>query len=166
LNEFERRMLMENVTLPGGPMSGLVASAVEYMVDAGQRSVLFLDIMRRRGDQYREHVARKRRRTFLQLLSAVETVTSKIPSTIEAAALCKMADRGQITGGVLDGPLAFDNAIDVDAARIRLLWGSGRRWATFSAVRTIDSDQAVPHQGGHGRCPERNCPGSFRGGER
>ncbi|HTJ03550.1 MAG TPA: bifunctional enoyl-CoA hydratase/phosphate acetyltransferase, partial [Methylovirgula sp.] len=45
------------------------------------------------------------------LLSAVETVTSKIPSTIEAAALCKMADRGQITGGILDGPLAFDNAI-------------------------------------------------------
>lgn len=53
------------------------------------------------------------------ILSAVETVTSKIPSTIEAAALCKMADRGQITGGVLDGPLAFDNAIDVESARIK-----------------------------------------------
>lgn len=53
------------------------------------------------------------------ILSAVETVTSKIPSTIEAAALCKMADRGQITGGVLDGPLAFDNAIDREAARIK-----------------------------------------------
>ena len=53
------------------------------------------------------------------ILSAVETVTSKIPSTIEAAALCKMADRGQITGGILDGPLAFDNAIDVEAARIK-----------------------------------------------
>jgi phosphate acetyltransferase len=53
------------------------------------------------------------------ILSAVETVTSKIPSTIEAAALCKMADRGQITGGILDGPLAFDNAIDPDAARIK-----------------------------------------------
>ncbi len=53
------------------------------------------------------------------ILSAVETVTSAIPSTIEAAALCKMADRGQITGGVLDGPLAFDNAIDVEAARIK-----------------------------------------------
>jgi phosphate acetyltransferase len=50
------------------------------------------------------------------ILSAVETVTPKIPSTIEAAALCKMADRGQITGGVLDGPLAFDNAIDPEAA--------------------------------------------------
>ena len=53
------------------------------------------------------------------LLSAVETVTTKIPSTIDAAALCKMADRGQITGGLLDGPLAFDNAIDPDAARIK-----------------------------------------------
>jgi phosphate acetyltransferase len=53
------------------------------------------------------------------ILSAVETVTSKIPSTIDAAALCKMADRGQITGGVLDGPLAFDNAIDPEAARIK-----------------------------------------------
>lgn len=53
------------------------------------------------------------------ILSAVETVTSKIPSTLEAAALCKMADRGQITGGVLDGPLAFDNAIDIEAARIK-----------------------------------------------
>lgn len=53
------------------------------------------------------------------LLSAVETVTTKIPSTIEAAALCKMADRRQITGGLLDGPLAFDNAIDPEAARIK-----------------------------------------------
>jgi phosphate acetyltransferase len=53
------------------------------------------------------------------ILSAVETVTSKIPSTIEAAALCKMADRGQITGGILDGPLAFDNAIDPEAAAIK-----------------------------------------------
>jgi phosphate acetyltransferase len=53
------------------------------------------------------------------ILSAVETVTSKIPTTIDAAALCKMADRGQITGGILDGPLAFDNAVDVEAARIK-----------------------------------------------
>jgi phosphate acetyltransferase len=53
------------------------------------------------------------------ILSAVETVTSKIPSTIEAAALCKMADRGQISGGILDGPLAFDNAIDPEAAKIK-----------------------------------------------
>ena len=53
------------------------------------------------------------------ILSAVETVTSKIPSTIDAAALCKMADRKQITGGILDGPLAFDNAIDPEAAKIK-----------------------------------------------
>ena len=53
------------------------------------------------------------------ILSAVETVTAKIPSTIDAAALCKMADRGQITGGLLDGPLAFDNAVDPEAARIK-----------------------------------------------
>ncbi len=53
------------------------------------------------------------------ILSAVETVTVDIPSTIEAAALCKMAERGQITGGVLDGPLAFDNAISIEAARIK-----------------------------------------------
>jgi len=53
------------------------------------------------------------------ILSAVETVTSKIPSTIDAAALCKMAERGQITGGLLDGPLAFDNAISREAARTK-----------------------------------------------
>ena len=53
------------------------------------------------------------------ILSAVETVTAKIPSTIDAAALCKMAERGQITGGVLDGPLAFDNAISREAAEIK-----------------------------------------------
>jgi phosphate acetyltransferase len=53
------------------------------------------------------------------ILSAVETVTSKIPSTIDAAALCKMSERGQITGATLDGPLAFDNAIEPEAARIK-----------------------------------------------
>jgi phosphate acetyltransferase len=53
------------------------------------------------------------------VLSAVETVTSKIASTIDAAALCKMADRGQIVGGVLDGPLAFDNAVSPAAAKAK-----------------------------------------------
>jgi phosphate acetyltransferase len=53
------------------------------------------------------------------IISAVETVTSKIPSTVDAAALCKMAERGQITGAVLDGPLALDNAISRDAAAIK-----------------------------------------------
>jgi len=53
------------------------------------------------------------------LLSAVETVNPKIKSTLDAAALCKMADRGQITGGILDGPLAFDTAVSQKAAKIR-----------------------------------------------
>jgi phosphate acetyltransferase len=53
------------------------------------------------------------------ILSAVETVNPKIPSTVEAAALCKMADRGQITGGILDGPLALDNAVSLKAASIK-----------------------------------------------
>lgn len=53
------------------------------------------------------------------VLSAMETVNPKVPSTIEAAALCKMVDRHQITGAVVDGPLALDNAIDPDAARIK-----------------------------------------------
>jgi phosphate acetyltransferase len=53
------------------------------------------------------------------ILSAVETVTNKLRSTLDAAALCKMADRGQITGGILDGPLAFDNAVSVVAAKTK-----------------------------------------------
>jgi len=53
------------------------------------------------------------------ILAAVETVTSKMPATIDAAALCKMAERGQITGGLLDGPLAFDNAISKQAAETK-----------------------------------------------
>jgi phosphate acetyltransferase len=57
------------------------------------------------------------------ILSAVETVTEKIPSTIEAAALCKMAERGQITGAMVEGPLAFDNAIDPEAAEIKGIGG-------------------------------------------
>jgi phosphate acetyltransferase len=53
------------------------------------------------------------------ILAAVETVTSKMPATIDAAALCKMAERGQITGGILDGPLAFDNAVSKAAAETK-----------------------------------------------
>lgn len=55
----------------------------------------------------------------LAILAAVETVTSKMPATIDAAALCKMADRGQIKGAILDGPLAFDNAISKQAAETK-----------------------------------------------
>jgi phosphate acetyltransferase len=56
---------------------------------------------------------------LVAILSAMETVNPKVPSTVEAAALCKMADRGQITGALLDGPLALDNAISPEAAEIK-----------------------------------------------
>ncbi len=65
------------------------------------------------------HVGLGLGRPRVAILSAVETVTTSIPSTIDAAALCKMADRGQITGADLDGPLALDNAISPEAARIK-----------------------------------------------
>ena len=55
----------------------------------------------------------------MAILSAMESVNPDVPSTLEAAALCKMADRGQITGAVLDGPLALDNAISPEAAKIK-----------------------------------------------
>jgi len=58
-------------------------------------------------------------RPKVAILAAVETVSSKMPATLDAAALCKMAERGQIKGGVLDGPLAFDNAISSEAAKIK-----------------------------------------------
>ncbi len=58
-------------------------------------------------------------RPKVAVLAAVETVTSKMPATLDAAALCKMADRGQIKGGLIDGPLAFDNAISKEAAQTK-----------------------------------------------
>src|SRR6478672_5625326 len=60
-----------------------------------------------------------RERPKVAILAAVETVNSKMPATLDAAALCKMADRGQIRGGILDGPLAFDNAISKQAAETK-----------------------------------------------
>lgn len=60
-----------------------------------------------------------KRQPRVAILSAMETVSPKVQSTIEAAALCKMADRGQITGGIVDGPLALDNAINFTAAKIK-----------------------------------------------
>jgi phosphotransacetylase len=61
------------------------------------------------------------RKPKIAILSAIETVSDKLQSTIDAAALCKMADRKQIIGGELDGPLAFDNAISIEAAKIKLI---------------------------------------------
>lgn len=64
-------------------------------------------------------IALGREKPKVAILAAVETVNSKMPATIDAASLCKMADRGQITGGILDGPLAFDNAINKEAAKTK-----------------------------------------------
>ena len=64
-------------------------------------------------------IALGREKPKVAILAAVETVTSKMSATIDAAALCKMAERGQITGGILDGPLAFDNAISKQAAETK-----------------------------------------------
>jgi phosphate acetyltransferase len=73
------------------------------------------------------------------ILSAVETVTPDIPSTIDAAALCKMADRGQITGGELDGPLAFDNAISPEAARVKGIKSTVAGWAEILVVPDLEA---------------------------
>ena len=80
------------------------------------------------------------------ILSAVETVTPSIPSTLDAAALCKMADRGQITGGQLDGPLAFDNAISMDAVRIKGIASGVAGQADILAVPDLESGNMVAKQ--------------------
>lgn len=80
------------------------------------------------------------------ILSAVETVTPSIPSTIDAAALCKMADRGQIQGGLLDGPLAFDNAISMDAVRIKGIASAVAGQADILAVPDLESGNMVAKQ--------------------
>lgn len=83
-----------------------IAPTLEEKVDIVQNAI---DLARALGvDEVR-----------VAILSAMETVNPKVISTIEAAALCKMADRGQIKGGILDGPLALDNAISEEAARIK-----------------------------------------------
>jgi phosphate acetyltransferase len=73
------------------------------------------------------------------ILSAMETVNPKLDSTIEAAALCKMADRGQITGGILDGPLALDNAISGEAARIKGISGPVAGQADILVVPDLEA---------------------------
>lgn len=80
------------------------------------------------------------------ILSAVETVTPSIPSTLDAAALCKMADRGQIQGGLLDGPLAFDNAISMEAVRIKGITSGVAGQADILAVPDLESGNMVAKQ--------------------
>ncbi len=80
------------------------------------------------------------------LLSAVETVNPKIKSTLDAAALCKMADRGQITGGILDGPLAFDTAVSQRAAAIKKLVSPVTGQADILVVPDLESGNMLAKQ--------------------
>lgn len=80
------------------------------------------------------------------ILSAVETVNPDIPSTLDAAALCKMADRGQIQGGVLDGPLAFDNAVSAQAAEIKHITSAVAGDADILAVPDLESGNMLAKQ--------------------
>ena len=80
------------------------------------------------------------------ILSAVETVNPKIQSTLDAAALCKMADRGQIKGGVLDGPLAFDNAVSIEAAITKGIRSSVAGHAEILVVPDLESGNMVAKQ--------------------
>ena len=84
----------------------------QHRADAGRQG-------RHRAERDRPARALRFPEARVAILSAMETVNPKVASTVEAAALCKMADRGQITGGILDGPLALDNAINLQAASIK-----------------------------------------------
>ncbi len=80
------------------------------------------------------------------ILSAIETVTEKIKSTLDAAALCKMADRGQITGGILDGPLAFDNAVSAESARTKGITSSVAGRADIFVVPDLEAGNMLAKQ--------------------
>jgi phosphate acetyltransferase len=82
----------------------------------------------------------------LAVLSAVETVTPKLRSTLDAAALCKMAERGQIAGGVLDGPLAFDNAISPFAAKTKGIVSAVAGCADILLVPDLESGNMLAKQ--------------------
>ncbi len=86
-----------------------IAPTLEDKVDICQNAIDLVNSLRQD----------KTEKPKVAILAAVETVTTKMPATIDAAALCKMAERGQITGGILDGPLAFDNAISKQAAETK-----------------------------------------------
>ena len=80
------------------------------------------------------------------ILAAVETVNAAMPATLDAAALCKMADRGQITGGLLDGPLAFDNAISLAAARVKGIRSEVAGRADILVVPDLESGNMLAKQ--------------------
>jgi phosphate acetyltransferase len=85
-------------------------------------------------------------RPRVAILAAVETVNPHMPATLDAAALCKMADRGQITGGVLDGPLAFDNAVSAAAARIKGIVSPVAGQADVLVVPDLESGNMLAKQ--------------------
>jgi phosphotransacetylase/acyl dehydratase len=85
-------------------------------------------------------------RPRVAILSAVETLNSQMPSTLDAAALCKMADRGQITGGILDGPLAFDNAVSPEAARLKGIESPVAGRADILVVPDLESGNMLAKQ--------------------
>lgn len=80
------------------------------------------------------------------ILAAVETVNPEMPSTIDAACLCKMADRGQISGGLLDGPLAFDNAISLEAARAKKIKSEVAGQADILLVPDLEAGNILAKQ--------------------
>ena len=80
------------------------------------------------------------------ILAAVETVTAKMRATIDAGSLCKMADRGQITGGVLDGPLAFDNAVSLVAAKTKGIRSAVAGRADILVVPDLESGNMLAKQ--------------------
>lgn len=80
------------------------------------------------------------------ILAAVETVNPRMQATLDAAALCKMADRGQITGGLLDGPLAFDNAISEEAAKTKKIVSAVAGRADILLVPDLESGNMVAKQ--------------------
>jgi phosphotransacetylase len=85
-----------------------------------------------------------REKPKVAILAAVETVNSKMPATLDAAALCKMADRGQIKGGLLDGPLAFDNAISKEAAETKGIASEVAATRIFFSPRTWKPETSWP----------------------
>jgi phosphate acetyltransferase/phosphate butyryltransferase len=86
------------------------------------------------------------RQPRVAILAAVETVNANMPATLDAAALCKMADRGQIAGGVLDGPLAFDNAVSPEAARIKGIVSPVAGQADILVVPDLESGNMLAKQ--------------------
>jgi phosphate acetyltransferase len=110
-----------------------IAPSLAEKADIVQNAILFAQIM---------GVAVPK----VAILSAVETVNPNIPSTLDAAALCKMADRGQIKGGMLDGPLAFDNAVSSHAAEIKHIASAVAGQADILVAPDLESGNMMAKQ--------------------